>query len=236
MTYLAFNIQKTIKSAVPKGIGHMEFKDSPLGLIPMAWNVMTLKDVCTRITDGTHQAVQTTETDSIPFLFVSCIKYGKILWDKASKITDQTYEAASKGRRPLIGDILYTAVGSYGNAALVLVNKKFSFQRHIAFIQPNHKLVSSNYLVSYLNSSFGKNQADHYAIGNAQLTVTLGNLGLYKIPLPPNKEQIIIASIMEGIEIKFDSQIDKLNQLFSLKKALMQDLLTGKVRVKIPPH
>jgi type I restriction enzyme S subunit len=65
------------------------FKDSPLGRIPVEWGISTLDNQCVRVTDGTHQQVKTTE-DGVPFLYVSCIRDGIILWDRTANIDLQT--------------------------------------------------------------------------------------------------------------------------------------------------
>ncbi len=218
------------------GKPYTEFKSSPLGRIPVGWEVVTLKSVSKRITDGTHQAVKTSSGEKIPFLYVSCIRGGRILWDKASTLTNEMYEIASKGRKPVVGDVLYTAVGSYGHAALVNKSTPFSFQRHIAYVQPDNDGISSEYLVEFLNSSYGKGEADFYAIGNAQLSVTLGDLGRFKLPLPPMSEQLKIVSVLSSINEAVDTKVEKLQSINNVKKALMQDLLTGNVRVTLPSH
>ena len=73
-----------------------EFKDSPMGRIPVEWVVAPLSHICEMITDGVHYAVRKTEA-GIPFLFVSCIRDGEIQFDKASFIDRSTYEVISKG-------------------------------------------------------------------------------------------------------------------------------------------
>ncbi|MFB2707306.1 restriction endonuclease subunit S [Marinobacter shengliensis] len=215
------------------GVPHTEFKDSPVGRIPVSWKIQSLKSLCRRITDGTHQSVKTSDSGKIPFLYVSCIRNGEILWDKAAGLTESDYTLASKGRVASPGDILYTAVGSYGHAALVETDQRFSFQRHIAFIQPDKSTVDPRYLVSVLNSTLGRTQADRFAIGNAQLTVTLGDLGTFMIPTPPLHEQHKIAKTIGAITSNIQEHETKLGSLLNLKKALMQDLLTGKVRVNV---
>jgi type I restriction enzyme S subunit len=221
-----------MQELLTKGIGHVEFKDSPVGRIPVGWEVVPLKSLTSRITDGTHQAVKTQVGGNIPFLYVSCIRGGKILWEKASTLSSEVYEIASKGRKPVVGDVLYTAVGSYGNAALVTKDIPFSFQRHIAYIQPDRNIISPAYLVVFLNSPYGKKEADFYAIGNAQLTITLGDLGKFKLPIPPINEQLKISDSLSSIDKVIDKLSAKLQTIKNTKKALMQDLLTGKVRVK----
>jgi type I restriction enzyme S subunit len=49
--------------------------------------------------------------------------------------------------------------------------------------------------------------------------------------LPSLKEQVKIISILDNINDLFEKQKKSLNKLRSLKTGLMQDLLTGKVRV-----
>ncbi len=53
------------------------------------------------------------------------------------------------------------------------------------------------------------------------------------IPLPPLPEQQKIASILSSMDSHIEEKQRKLEQTQSLKKSLMQDLLTGKVRVTV---
>jgi type I restriction enzyme S subunit len=53
------------------------------------------------------------------------------------------------------------------------------------------------------------------------------------LALPPLAEQIEIAKTVSSIETSIRSLNRKFSDLADLKKAMMQDLLTGKVRVKL---
>jgi len=111
---------------------HSEFREvKGLGQVPRAWKPTRLKRLTTRITDGVHASVKTVD-DGVPFLYVSCVRDGRVLWDDAARITQKTYAEISRGREPLAGGVLYTAVGSYGHAAVLDDDRAFSFQRHIA--------------------------------------------------------------------------------------------------------
>jgi type I restriction enzyme, S subunit len=95
--------------------------------------VMQLSSLCDRITDGTHQS-PTWADDGVPFLFQSNVKPGEISYDTKRCISLQDY-AALTARCPIeFGDVLYTIVGSYGNAAMVRTHEPFCFQRHIAHL------------------------------------------------------------------------------------------------------
>jgi len=211
------------------------FWKSDLGWIPEGWDCLMLSDVCNKITDGSHQSVKTVENEEIPFLFVSCIRDGNILWEKSSRISKSDYEVISKGREPKYGDILYTAVGSYGYAALVESDKPFAFQRHIAYIKPNPDLISSGFLVQYLNDLHVKKWADSVALGNAQKTVTLGELSKFPIIRPNRAEQEKIKEYLKQFDQKVSLLKTELIKLKSQKQGLMQDLLTGKKSVDSLP-
>ena len=53
------------------------------------------------------------------------------------------------------------------------------------------------------------------------------------IPVPPTDEQQKIGLALHSINVGIESLKSKLTQTQSLKKSLMQDLLTGKVRVTV---
>jgi type I restriction enzyme S subunit len=65
------------------------------------------------------------------------------------------------------------------------------------------------------------------------MTITKKNVRNLKVVIPNIFEQQKIASILSSIDTDIKDKQLKLAQSYSLKKALMQDLLTGKVRVKV---
>lgn len=209
------------------------FKDSPLGRIPLEWEALALRTVCTRITDGSHQTVKTMPEgqSGIPFLYVSCVRDGRIYWKKAAAISRDVYQIISKGREPRKGLILYTVVGSYGHAALVENDHPFSFQRHIGYILPNPECTDSLFLTNWLNSYWCQKHADAVALGNAQKTVTLTELSEFPVLLPPLVEQQNIAKMLKTAEKAIYREEVYREKLQHLKTGLMQGLLTGKVPI-----
>lgn len=96
-------------------------QETTVGQFPKNWEIVKLDSVAERVTDGSHQAVETLPEgeDGIPFLYVSCIRDGKIHWRKTSSVSEKVYEDISEGKKPEAGVILYTAVGSYGHAVML---------------------------------------------------------------------------------------------------------------------
>lgn len=161
-------------------------------------HLVKLENVCTRITDGTHLPPEFAPY-GIPFLLVSNLASGKVDWNVSRWISEETYQELTKRMKPELGDVLYTAVGSYGVPVLITWDQPFAFQRHIAILKPKKDVLDGAYLSYFLESSSGKKQADLAAVGNAQKTITLGSLSNFEIPiLSLDDQRRIVARINEA--------------------------------------
>jgi len=89
-----------------------------------------------------------------------------------------------------------------------------------------------NYLLIFLKSNLFKDQVDLMITGGAQPNFGPFHLNKIVIPLPPTKEeQIEIATIITDINIELEALKKKLAKYKQLKQGLMQNLLTGKIRL-----
>ena len=159
----------------------------------------SLKDVCSIITDGTHQPPKFVD-EGIPFLFVSNIASDAVDYETNKFISVEDYEQLIR-RTPIeIGDVLVSAVGSFGHPAVVRNGRPFCFQRHIAYLKPRHDLVDSNYLHAVLLSDEAQRYMDRCAKGVAQRTVTLKSFREMKIPVPPMSLQEEFAAFVQYVD------------------------------------
>ena len=181
----------------------------------------TLDEVCTLITDGTHQPPKFVDR-GIPFLLVSNITGNEVTYDTPKFITEETYFELSK-RTPIeIGDLLLSTVGSYGHPAIVKENRKFSFQRHIAFLKPDYSQINSVFLHTAILSPNVQEQIESLVLGVAQKTLNLSAIKKIRIPLPPLALQEQFAAFVRQVDkSKFAVQkaLDKTQLLFD---SLMQ--------------
>ena len=146
-------------------------------------NLKPLKDVCSIITDGTHQPPKFKD-DGVPFLFVSNIVSDAIDYETNKFISTEDYEQLIR-RTPIEkDDILVSAVGSFGHPAIVKDTRPFCFQRHIAYLKPRRDLIDSNYLHAALLSENAQRYMDRCAKGAAQRTVTLKSFKEMRVPVP----------------------------------------------------
>lgn len=175
---------------------------------------MRLSEVCSIITDGTHQPPQFV-SDGIPFIFVSNITGNNITYDAEKFIDQSTYDELIK-RTPIeIGDVLLSTVGSYGHPAVVKSNKKFLFQRHIAYLKPKKALVDSDYLHGAILSPDAQRQIEEGVKGIAQKTLNLSEIKKMTISVPELCKQKMFAA--------FVAQIDK--SKYAIQKSLEETKL-----------
>ncbi len=199
---------------------------------PMGWETLRISDVCRKVTDGTHQSPRFI-SEGIPFLLVSNIVNNQISFKTKKFISEVDYDALTKNTPIEKSDILYTSVGSYGNPAIVEVDTKFCFQRHIAHLKPNHQIINVKFLHSMLLSSYVKNQADKLARGVAQKTLNLKEIKSLEIYLPSFTTQIQFAERVQLIEAQKQQAQASLEKSEALFNSLLQRAFTGELTAKM---
>ena len=162
-------------------------------------NMVSLNDACSIITDGTHQSPKFQDT-GIPFIFVSNLANNTVTYDAEKFISEETYAELYR-RTPIeIGDILLSTVGSYGHPAVVLEDRKFLFQRHIAYLKPKRDMINSFYLHGALLAPDGQRQIEEKVKGIAQKTLNLSEIRKIVIPLPGINEQNEFESFVKQVD------------------------------------
>ena len=162
-----------------------------------------LNDVCTLITDGTHNPPRFVDS-GIPFILVSNITGNVVTYDTPKYITEETYEIMMK-RTPIEkGDVLLSTVGSYGHPAVVVEDKKFAFQRHVAHLKPNKDIIDSRFLHTAILSSDVQEQIEVLVLGVAQKTLNLSAIKKIRIPVPSlDQQKHFIAFVEQSDKSKF---------------------------------
>ena len=185
-------------------------------------NNTAFSDLCTIITDGTHQPPKFVK-EGIPFLFVSNIVTNSINYEAEKFISEDTYNELYK-RTPIeIGDIIMSTVGSYGHPAVVTSNKKFLFQRHIAYLKPKKEIINPLFLHSAILSEKVQEQIERRVKGIAQKTLNLSEIKQLRIPLPELKKQNQFADFVTQVEKQKATIQQSIDKLETLKKSLMQE-------------
>ena len=226
-----------MQQLLTKGIGHKKFKKVKWLFgkeieIPEEWDSFRLKQTCKKISVGI--ATSTTKhfvDNGVPLLRNQNIKNGYIDSKNLLYISED-FAKSNESKRLREGDVISMRTGYPGQSAVVPSNMDGWQTFTTLIIRPNHKLLSSDYLVLYLNS-FGRKQITSTQAGAAQQNLNAGWASNLLIILPPLFEQQKIASILSSVDDKITELESKKKSLESLKKGLMQKLLTGQIRVSV---
>lgn len=177
-------------------------------------HIRPLSEVCTLITDGTHNPPKFVN-EGIPFLLVSNITGDVITYDTTKFITEATYNELIKRTPVEIGDVLLSTVGSYGHPALVEDSTKFSFQRHIALLKPNKTLIDSRFLHTSILAPDAQRQIDELVQGVAQKTLNLSAIKKIHIPVPSMDAQ---AAFIRFVRQSDKSKLSVQNKLSAFRR------------------
>jgi len=221
----------TMNELLTKGIGHTEFKDSELGRIPRSWEVVRFDEISSQKTLGT--AERGGLVDKIPLIKMGDLQFGNVIVGanetiSKSKLTSENF--LSKG------DFLFNTrntpelvgkVGNYNSSKLA------AYDNNLLKIDFSEDM-SSLFMGMQFNEFNVKKRLRRIVAGTTSVAAIYWNdLKKFYVLKPSMTEQNNIYAVFESIENQVKTMECKLSQTQSLKKSLMQDLLTGKVRVAV---
>lgn len=208
-----------------------EFKDSPLGRIPVEWEVKKLNEIVEdNITYGIVQAGPHVD-GGVPYIRTGDMKGDQIKLEtllRTSAIIAKSFKRSEVSE----GNIVFALRATVGKVLPITSNLAgCNLTRGTAKIAPISS-INTTFLLWAMRSTQVQNAIRLDQKGTTFMEITLGALRRIQLALPKNKaEQSLIADSLEK-QHSFQSNLSRhLNKLMQLKTALMQDLLTGKVRV-----
>jgi type I restriction enzyme, S subunit len=200
------------------------YKQTEIGVIPEEWEVELFGNQCD-IRDGTHYSPQYCES-GIPFITSKNLTDQGINFSEVNYITIKDHNEFSKRSKVENGDILFGMIGTIGKP--VIVNTAFEFSiKNVALLKfAQHTNLDNFFTLYLLKSDIITKQFKKVSNGGVQSFIALGVIRKLKIPLPPLPEQQKIAEILSTVDQKIDSIDSKIEETQTLKRGLMQRLLS----------
>jgi type I restriction enzyme S subunit len=225
-----------IQDLLTKGIGHESFisvNSGPVGLkIPISWSVEKIgsPNVSKKIkAGGTPKATKKDyyggNTNFVKIEDMS--KAGKYIKTTKNYLTKEGLDSASTWLVPE-NSLLLSMYGSYGKVAIT--HAEMATNQAILGIIPSDT-VNLDYL--YYASSRLKPYFESVVLETTQANLNKSIVKNTTILLPPLPEQRRIAEILSTVDDTIQKEQQTKTKLEALKRGLMQDLLTGKVRVPV---
>jgi len=228
-----------MQTLLTRGIGHKEYKQTPIGKIPKTWDVVRLKEVVLDIKDTEHKIPKKVKC-GVPFVSINyMIKFPDHNFFINEKdpniefISKEEFLYHQKRFDVEYGDILFSKWGTIAQAKFVNTKKKFIASCAIALIKTDKKIVNPLFLTYVLNSQQTKRQLWAVSKTSTRTEFHIGHIKKLKIPVPHLAEQQNIVKILRTIDEKLQLERIGKARLERIKRGLMDLLLTGKIRVKV---
>ncbi len=208
-----------------------EFKDSPLGSIPKEWECVLIDELANLKSGGTPSRQNSSFWNGdIPWVKTGEVNYNFIK-ETEEYITQKGLKMSSTVLFPK-GTILMALYGqgkTRGRVSILDIDATTN-QACVGFL--NLKKVTTNFLYVTLTNEYEKLR--DLSNDGAQKNLSSSLLKKYFLKIPSDiKEQERIDELFARIDNSIMKEQHSLTKLQSLKTGLMQDLLSGKVRVKV---
>ena len=209
------------------------YKESPLGLIPKEWEVTPLEK-CAYVTklagfEYTNY-FDYAKGGEITVVRVLNIKAGTLDLTDIHKIPRSTSNLLPRSKL-FAGDLVLSYVGTIGQVAIIPDDNKFHLAPNVAKISVNKSILEPKFLCLYLVSEYGKKRLINLATITSQPSISMSRVRQLLVPVPSLSEQNTAAKIIDSINNQLNIESEKHGKLTSKKSGLMDDILTGHVRV-----
>ncbi|NLH36348.1 MAG: restriction endonuclease subunit S [Lactococcus chungangensis] len=195
-----------------------EWKNTSLGLI-------------SNIQDGTHGSFSRMDIGFYLLSAKNVFNNQLVITENESKISQADYMLITANGYPQKGDILMSCVGTIGRCC-ILEREDVAFQRSVAFIRSHS--YNNQYLLFVLQSLNVQSQLQSAMNASAQGGVYLNALKRIELFLTTNrKEQQAIASVLIAMDEEIESLETEKAKMMGIREGAMDDLLTGRVRLKV---
>lgn len=206
------------------------YKQSPLGWIPKEWGCAPLREYAgvTVAYVGPTNPFYTDQEHGILFLRTGNITDDGIDLSDVRWVT-KAFHLAQKKSALLEGDVVVSRVGYTGTASVVggLGDVNAANMIIIRPLQVLHP--------QWVRRLFGADayikQVSGFTAGSAQPVLNIDLVYRLITPLPPTSEQALIIERLDASDFRIKSERAELAAMCALKAGLMDDLLTGRVRV-----
>lgn len=210
-----------LQRLLSEGIGHSKFKDSELGKIPESWEISKLENLVNIISGQSPSKFNLTGSE-YKFFKVNQLNFCEKYLTNSEYAFDEEIDNLLD-----VGTIIFPKRGAsiFTNKVRILTHKSFIDTNLMGLITKD--TLNNMFLYYWLIEFELSNIADTSSIPQ----INNKHINPLKIPFPPLEEQKQIADILSTADEKSEVLRAKKEKYETLKKGLLQKLLSGEVRV-----
>lgn len=231
----------TLQQFFFQALGETAYADRPTKALPVGWTLLPTEILLESDPKNGVSPKANSQPPGITTFSIAAIRHGKVdLENKAHLKYAQLPDKVANAYRVREGDVLIVR----GNANPDLVGKAAMIARYpdgciypditkrVVFKREGEHIVTPEYAVLAWNHSVVHNQVLRRAkTSNGTLKINNRDVKQIILPVPPPQDQFNIVKLVSIIDRKLDALCRVVNANELLKRSLMHELLTGKVRV-----
>jgi type I restriction enzyme S subunit len=166
-----------------------------LPVLPDGWTWGSLEQISTHIVDCLHSTPKFTKSGKY-CIDTTCIESGRILFDRARFVSEETYQDRIRRLVPKAGDILFAREGTIGTTVVVPENVELCLGQRMMMFRPTSAIYPMCFMYAMLSPIF-ENQWKPKVMGTTAPHVNIGDLRTMALPIPPIQEQKILVDKVE---------------------------------------
>ena len=205
------------------------YKQTELGPIPEDWEVKTFGDYVYIVRGGSPRPIQnylTTNSDGINWIKIGDVKpEDKYIVSTEEKIIP---EGKSRSREVHKGDFILSNSMSFGRPYILQIDG--CIHDGWLAIQNYQETFDSDFLYYLLGADEIFKQYIEMAAGSSVQNLNKEKVAKLLVPIFDKREQTAIANVLSSMDKEIETLNTKLEKYRNLKTAMMQQLLTGKIR------
>lgn len=231
-----------MQQLLTKGIGHTEFKQTELGEIPVDWEVSCLKEHVLEFKGGASITPKDFCKEGLKVLPKKCVTTGgkiKLVEEDMTYVSDELrvkFPKAMINHEYLVTTLRDLVPSAPSLGLIVQIDKNvydfFLLAQGVYGLKLKSTL-NEKYLIQLSNTEWYRKEIQKLKVGSTQVHMRNEDFLSLLIPLPSLEEQQKIASILSSVDEQLESYEQEKEKYLELKKGLMQQLLTGKIRVTV---
>ena len=190
---------------------------------PMAWEKRLLKDVCTKLNDGTHFSPESFETGKYKYVTAKNIKASGFDFTNITYVPEEVHRAIYERCNPELGDVLYIKDGATTGIAMVnTLEEEFTLLSSVALLKQNRAIMNGHFLTTLLNNENMYMDIRNNMGGAAITRLTVAKLNAIRVIVPPIELQNEFADFVHQIN---KSKFRGFSMLTTMKSAYEQQTL-----------
>lgn len=168
------------------------------GVNDESWEEKKLEEVCSKITDGTHNSPTNSLSGEYMYVTAKNIKDTGIDLSNITYVTKEVHKEIYSRCDVIYGDVLYIKDGATaGIATINTLKEEFSMLSSVALIRTDLKLAKNEFVKDYLN--YRKKEILKNISGSAITRLTLSKIKDILVPLPTLPEQHEIVRLIDDL-------------------------------------